>query len=290
MDYLLSQSTVDAFGAGLNAFERAKYIEGYLGRLEAGTWTFFVPGEPGKQFVRIANGEVVTVHKCTNMVAPLEPNLRVWLVYRHGELIVSHADAPAARQLFGDNAAAAQQPTYVPPANSVLLNGATVVYVLTDTATLANSSGDTNILSASTFVGSLTLPALDPLLVGDVLRVSIRGLRSTPGAGDDSFTVVLTAEGVDLHEAFSHAPGVGITDTVFSIDLLLTLRTVGASGNFYSTGDFWMDGSPVPCTPGVYSIDTTVDNDLALAVTMATADPDSIVAIHTVVVERLRAA
>lgn len=175
-------------------------------------------------------------------------------------------------------------PAWVTPAGG----GTSTLYVLTDTATLDNSTGDTNVISASTSTGSLTIPA-DSLEEGDVLRVYIRGLRSTPGAGDDSFTVVLTAEGVDLHEAFGFAPGAGIADAPFTLDLLLTLRTAGASADFYSTGEFWMDGVSVPCTPGVYSIDTTIDNDLALAVTMATADPDNVISITTVIIEKLRA-
>lgn len=102
----------------------SQYIVGFLGKEDgAGGWTFFVPGYPGKVYCRVWQAGSITIHEVTNFVAPLEPNLRVWMRYFNSELMVEFADPVAARNLYGTNVGAAGVPTYVGIQNNDLVVG-----------------------------------------------------------------------------------------------------------------------------------------------------------------------
>ncbi len=121
---MFSQETHDAGRDWVIAQQFSQYIVGFLGKEDgAGGWTFFVPGYPGKVYCRVWQAGSITIHEVTNFVAPLEPNLRVWMRYFNGELMVEFADPVAARNLYGTNVGAAGVPTYVNVQNNDLVIG-----------------------------------------------------------------------------------------------------------------------------------------------------------------------
>lgn len=121
---MFSNETHDAGRDWVLAQILSQYIVGFLGKSDgAGGWTFFVPGRPGKVYCRVWMNDGMTIHEVTNFVAPLEPNLRVWMKYFNDELIVELADPIAARTLYGNNVGAAGVPTYVTVQNNDLVVG-----------------------------------------------------------------------------------------------------------------------------------------------------------------------
>lgn len=97
-------------------------IPGFLGKQNAnGAFEFFVPSDPGRQYVRIWRGEHLSVTTCTNFRVPTEANLLVWMRRFNGELIVEMPDPSAARLVLGDNVGAGGIPTHVVPPDSDLV-------------------------------------------------------------------------------------------------------------------------------------------------------------------------
>jgi hypothetical protein len=117
--YQFSDNTYAAAGQFFNAHEAAQWVTGFLGKpTGGGAYTFFVPGKPGKQYLRVEQNEQVTIHEVTNMRVPLDPDVRVWARYRNGELSVEHADLATARARYGDNIGQAGVPTYIANPNT----------------------------------------------------------------------------------------------------------------------------------------------------------------------------
>jgi len=104
---------------------------------------------------------------------------------------------------------------------------------------LTSSTTETVIPTAAQCQGSRTIPA-NFLKVGNQIRVRARGIYSTPTGSD---TINMRARyggtgGVQLAATGAVDPGLASTAFGWDIDVVLTVRSIGASGTVVAAGGF----------------------------------------------------
>lgn len=92
---------------------QSRYIYGFPGRRDsASTYTMAVPGRTGYIYVRIWNGQEVTLATALNMGGTPNPNVLVRMERRNGILVVVDADPSHALNTLGENVAMANVPKH----------------------------------------------------------------------------------------------------------------------------------------------------------------------------------
>lgn len=150
---------------------------------------------------------------------------------------------------------------------------ATALFTSTATQTVAATTTETTILGTGS--GSLTIPA-NYLIVGKLLRMSIRGLYSTPALNIGSIAIKIKLGSTVLNTtATASALAVSVTNGGFDGVAFITCRSVGASGSVVLMGglEYGVGNNLAPLVLAVNNgtsattIDTTASQVLDCTVT-----------------------
>lgn len=179
-------------------------------------------------------------------------------------------------------------------AHQRLDNAAVIANFVKLFALTALSSGDSvnNTALETAFTEPVTLLA-DSLSVGDVLRVQARGVYSNSAGAPGNLQLRAKVGTVVIADTGVVTLGTA-ADRGWSLDLLVVVTAVGASGQVEAQGDARLSTSAVAAiiadleAAAGYGIDTTVDHDLTLTAQWSVADAGNIVTMRQLVVERLR--
>lgn len=178
--------------------------------------------------------DVVLIHKA-------EPGERINALLKNGETVA-----------IGDWAISYGDGTVCKAASSYLANIA------------AASSAVTNTITETTFSnGSVTIPA-NTLKVGDVIRVRAQGIATSTNSTDT--LTVRSLIGTDVL-ATTGAVDVANND-IFTIDVTMVVRTIGATGTFVAFGDVSIGAGGTVTRKSVYLGSTTIDTTAAATLTV----------------------
>jgi hypothetical protein len=120
-----------------------------------------------------------------------------------------------------------------PPSVPAVASGAATLWTSTTTPTVAATVTETTILGPGS--GSLTLPA-NYLTVGKMLRLTVRGLYSTPALAVGNILVNLKVGSVTIASATATALLVSATNAGWEGTALITCRSAGSSGTLIVMG------------------------------------------------------
>jgi hypothetical protein len=163
-----------------------------------------------------------------------------------------------------------------------------VLFTQTASQTVANTTTETTLFG--TGIGSVTLPA-NFFVIGKTIRARCKGIYSTSGNPNIQFRSKYGSTVLDDSTAFS--AGNNVTNHLFFLDVVITCRTVGATGTVFVQGmgklftahatvvEFDME------TTATVTINTTTSNALDLMVTWGTADAGNTITATNFVVEVL---
>jgi hypothetical protein len=128
-------------------------------------------------------------------------------------------------------------------------------------------------------VSSVTIPA-NSLVAGSTIRVRAAGIATATNS-TDTLVVVLrldtTATALASREAIATTGAVDVAnDDIYSMDSLITIRTVGASGTAVAITDLLKMDAPTTARQSVlkgsFTINTTVENTLQLTADWSVAN------------------
>jgi hypothetical protein len=145
--------------------------------------------------------------------------------------------------------------------------------VITSTVTVADTTTETTI-----FTGTI---AANALRAGNVLKVYAKGVLSNDSASDD---ITLRGYiGSTLLGTFNPAIG-NVTDALWHLDAMFTVRSVGASGSVAWAADFDIDGNT---TEGedISTVDTTASEDFTVTVEWDNAKAGNTISIYQGIIE-----
>lgn len=150
---------------------------------------------------------------------------------------------------------------------------AATLFTSTATQTVAATVAETTILGSGT--GSLTLPA-SYLTVGKMLRLSIRGLYSTPALNIGNISIKIKFGSTVLNTtSTASALAISVTNGGFEGIAFITCRTTGASGTVILMGgiEYGVGNNLAPLVVAINNgtstttIDTTASQTLDCTVT-----------------------
>jgi len=160
-----------------------------------------------------------------------------------------------------------------------------ILFDATANKTIGNSNTETTLIG--TGVGSLILPA-SFLTAGKVLRLTAYGFISTTGT--PTVTVKLKFGSTIICSSGAVTTGSGISNLVFAVDLLLTCRTVGASGTVISAGEVQIgavNAGLYPTSGTTVVVDTTGTLAVDLTEQWGAVDPANTLTVTNFTLEKL---
>lgn len=159
------------------------------------------------------------------------------------------------------------------------------LFIETANAVLANSNAETSIIG--TGVGSLTLPA-GFFSVGKSVRLTAFGFISTTGTPTITIKFKLGAVTICATAAITTASG--LATALLAIDLVLTCRTIGATGTVIAAGQVGVGtvvGGLYPTSGAVSVVDTTGTLAASLTGQWSAADPANTLTITNLILTEL---
>jgi len=165
-------------------------------------------------------------------------------------------------------------------ANTQSLQG--VVFTQTATASSANSTAENEI--TSTGVGTRSLAA-DFFVVGKTLRISGRGFHSSTASPTLNVRIKIGSNTICTTGAHTHH---NATNGYFDFDVLVTCRSVGAGGTFFTQGNFTDATDHVPMgNIATTSINTTVGHQVNVTAQWSAASASNTISLTNFTVEVL---
>ncbi len=154
-------------------------------------------------------------------------------------------------------------------------------FTATATKTIANTTTETTLFG--TGEGTLTFPA-DFFVAGESIIVRMKGQLSDTGTPDFTISAKLgsTVIATEGPTALS-----GISAAEWTIEIMLTCRSAGASGSFSTGGVFAYNGAGAIyiSSASAVAVDTTAPQTLDLTWTWGTADPADTITVQEAIVE-----
>lgn len=161
-----------------------------------------------------------------------------------------------------------------------------VLFVQTDTITVANTTAETSIVGDGQ--GSMTL-APNFLRVGTVLKIEAQGYHSS--AGNPDATVTLKSGGITLGRAGPIGSGKS-QEALAELTLYLVCRAAGPTGAVVVQGSYqeWHQGGADAglVLPTPVSLDTTIAQLLNITFQWSKASPANTVSWSVIIMEQLR--
>lgn len=159
------------------------------------------------------------------------------------------------------------------------------LFTQTEDVTVANTVTETTLLGAGS--GSVTIPA-NMLQVGTTLKIFLRGYVSTV-AGSDDPDIRIYWDTVELFDTGFNTPASALTNAYIDAEVMLTCRSVGATGTVVVSGLFHVDQDTYPVVnTSAVTIDTTADADIDITCEWDAADVANTVTAQIVTIERVR--
>lgn len=164
-----------------------------------------------------------------------------------------------------------------------LLRSNDLAFVATATATVANTASETTIIG--TGVGSLTLVA-NFFSIGKSLRIKLMGVISNTGTPTINIRFKLGATTICLSGAVTTPAS--LSNDLFVADILLTCRTIGATGTVFAQGQLQIGDtvSQMPATAAV-TVDTTGTLAVNVTAEWGAGDPANTISVTNAIVEKL---
>jgi len=168
--------------------------------------------------------------------------------------------------------------------------GQLVQYISTATATITNTTTETTLVGSG--VGSLTFPA-NSLFIGRTIRIQAYGLLSTatvPG----TLRIKVKLGSTVILDTTAQTVASALSNFVWKVDAVITVRTVGASGSVMSQSAFEFQASSLAAllawsmtNTAAVTLDTTASNALDVTAQWGTADTSNNIRCTNVTVESL---
>lgn len=176
--------------------------------------------------------------------------------------------------------------THVLNENGIVAYGSGCIYSQTATVTVSNTTAETDLVT--TGVGSRTIPA-NSLVAGRTILVRTKGFMST--SGTQSATIRVKLGSVTLVTNPGNLPS-GLNNDGFNSEFMFTIRSTGSPGSGIGQGHTTILVSGVSPTSGrsltmltPASINTTVDNTIAVTYQWANASTNNSITVTNVLIE-----
>lgn len=158
------------------------------------------------------------------------------------------------------------------------------LFVATEDVTVADTTSETSIVGAG--VGDKTL-RVNALRVGSTIRLTVRGFISD--VGNPTLNIRVKLGSTTMVSTGAVALSAALSNADFSLEVLLTCRSIGASGTVVANGYFmYSNGTTldmVTTTPT--TIDTTITEEVGVTVEWGTANAGNTLSSQIVVIEQL---
>jgi hypothetical protein len=177
-----------------------------------------------------------------------------------------------------------QKPTYVAQSSGLVEWASSAIFTQTATTTISNSTSELTLFSTGR--GSLTLPA-NFLTVGKTLKVRLIGWVNASSNPDLTLKLKYGATNISND---THTMSSTDNNSMFTLDYLITCRTVGASGTVFAQGTVTYERTDdlhqiLNAKTATVTIDTTASNTIDLTGQFSSASVNNNVNITNAIVE-----
>jgi hypothetical protein len=177
-----------------------------------------------------------------------------------------------------------QKPTYVAQSSGLVEWASSAIFTQTDTATVSNSTSEDSIFSTGR--GSLSLPA-NFLTVGKTLKIKLMGWINA--TSNPNLTLRLKYGTTDI-SSDTHAMTSTDSNSVFTLEYIVTCRTVGASGTVFVQGTVTYERTDdlhqiLNAKTATVTIDTTAAEAIDMTAEFSAASGNNNINITNAIVE-----
>lgn len=165
-------------------------------------------------------------------------------------------------------------------------NAVGTIFTATADKNINTTAAETTLFASG--VGTLTLPA-NFWAIGKTVRITMQGYYSQTGASPTRTLKVKIGSVAVCNTALTVFGG-AVTNKGFAVDVLVTCRTLGASGTVMGQGMVSLEGNASPygtATTATATVDTTASGALDVTWTWGTSDANNKVVVTNATVEVL---